>query len=654
MHPLVRFLRVALPVAFVAFVILIIVSFTRAQFPDRKSDPGPIEGIRENDNPSLVMDAFEDTHSIGGRLVSRIRATRTIGFESGWFTLESVELALFSENGVQYTVTAGHAQFNPETKEAEATDGVKVSSSDGLSIRTERVRFDGEHVTNKLPVDFEVGGWTGHAGRIRLRVADETLYLLDGVTATLSPQNAAERVDLKSESATSYQKTGELQFEGAVRVERHSEVLLADVLRVGTDPDTRKLTGIDGEGNVLIRMLKGSSLVSASGDETLGAGETRINAERFTGQVADDSTLRAITLIGEVIPVQAIMDTSPRREMTTSNLRVELTPSGAILDLHATGRSTVQELGPQPRVIEADEIRVSFDPETKDPSAAVFNGNVSFRDKQGEGHAPQAIYDIKGDKVTLVSTDRESPSLSTQGSVVKARMIEVSPRAGTLHGEGQVVVRYDSASKGGAADNVLFGDSAEPVFVNADSLVAIDNSQVVTFSGSVRAWQEQNSVFANELQMLRGGEEVTGSGDVRVGVRQPADDGTVQSFNARSDTMTARRDPGRVDLSGAVKIEESARILESEKATFLFDRNNEIDRMEATGKVVVRDATGVRSARGDTAIYRVPQRKLRIIGEPAILVDASGEIRGNEILFDTVTQKVEVIGGEATYNPEPK
>jgi len=654
MHPLVRFLRVALPVAFVGFVILIIVSFTRAQFPDRKSDPGPITGIRENDNPSLVMDAFEDTHSIGGRIVSRIRATRTIGFESGWYALESVELALFSEDGVQYTVTAGHAQFNPETKQAEATDGVKVSSSEGLSIRTERVRFDGEHVTNKLPVDFEVGGWTGHAGRIRLRVADETLYLLDGVTATLSPQDASQRVDLKSESATSYQKTGELVFEGAARVERHSEVLLSDVLRVGTDPTTRRLTGIAGEGNVLIRMLKGSSLVSATGDETLGAGETRINAERFMGLVGEDATLRAITLNGEVIPVRAIMDTSPRREMTTSNLRVELTPQGEIVDLHATGRSMIQELGPQPRVIEADELRVSFDPETREPSAATFKGNVDFRDKNGEGRAPQAIYDIKGDKVTLVSSDKESPSLSTQGSLVKARTIEVSPRAGTLHGNGQVVVRYDSANKGGAADNVLFGDSTEPVFVNADSVVAIDTSQVVTFSGSVRAWQEQNSVFADELQMLRGGEEVTGAGNVRVVVRQPSEDGAVQSFNARSDTMSAKREPGRVELAGAVKIEESGRILESEKATFLFDRDNQIDRMEATGKVVVHDASGARSARGDSAVYRVPQRKLRILGEPAVLVDASGEIRGTEILFDTVTQKVEVKGGEATYNPEPK
>jgi lipopolysaccharide transport protein LptA len=655
MHPLVRFLRIALPIAFAGFVALIAISFSRAQFTERKTDESPTRiDIRPEDNPSLVMDAFEDTHTVGGRLLSRIRAVRTIGFESGWFALESVELALFSENGVQYTVSAGQAQFNPETKEAEATGGVTVSSSEGLSISTERVRFDGEHVTNRLPVDFEVAGWAGHAGRIRLRVADETLYLLDGVSATLSPHDGEQRVDLASESATSFQRTGELVFEGSVRVERRSEVLLSEVLRVGTDPDTRDLTGLAGEGNVLIRMLKGSSLVSTSSDETLGAGETRIRADRFTGEVAADSTIRALNIIGEQLPVSAIMDTIPRREMTTSNLRVELTPGGGIVSLHATGRSSVQELGSAPRVIEADDLRVSFDPATREPSGAIFKGNVLFRDKEGEGRAPQAVYDIKGDRVTLTSADNVAPTLETSGTLLKAGSIDVSPRAGTVRGTGQVVVRYDADSDSGAADSVLFGDSKEPLFVNADSMYAVESSGVVTFSGAVKVWQNQNSIFATEVQIVRDGEQVTGTGSVRIVLRQRAEDGTVQSINARADSMSATREPGRVQLEGAVEIEEAGRTLSSDQALFIFDSSNRIERMEATGNVVVEEAGTGRSARGDTATYRVAQRNLRIRGNPAILADASGEIRGAEILFDTLTQKVEVIGGEATYNPEPK
>lgn len=654
MHPLVRILRVALPIVFVGFIALIVVSYTRAQFAHRKSDPEPITTIRPDDKPSLVMEAFEDTHSIGGRLVSRIRAARTIGFESGWFALESIELSLFSENGVQYSVTAGQAQFNPETKQAEAIGGVTVSSSEGLSITTQRVRFDGEHVTNRLPVDFKVGGWVGQAGSIRLRVTDETLYLLDGVTATLASDDPQQRVELTAESATSYQRTGDLLFEGAVSVTRPSEVLMSDVLRIGTTPDTRKLTGLAGEGNVLIRLLKGSDLVGSSRDETLGAGETRISAERFTGEVGDRSVVRALTIVGEKLPVRAIMDTSPRREMTAARIRAELTPDGGVETLHATGRASIQELGAAPRVIESDELRVSFDPATREPSGAIFSGNVRFRDKEGEGRAPQAIYDIKSDKVTLASVASEAPTLLSRGSLLKARTIEFTPRGGTMWGKGQVVVRYDPSAKGGRADNVLFGDSSEPVFVNADSVVGIQASRVVTFSGGVKAWQAANSVFADEMQILRDGEEITGTGSVRVVVRQPADDGTVQSINARSGAMSARRDTSRVELTGGVQIEESGRMLEAERSIFIFDRDDKIDRMESIGKVVLTDAATSREARGDLAVYRVPQRTLRITGEPAVLIDSAGEVRGTEIRFDTASQKVEVIGGEATYNPEPK
>jgi lipopolysaccharide transport protein LptA len=652
MHPVVRFLRVALPVLFIAFVALIIVSYTRAQFPDRKADAVDVGHVRPDDSPSLVMDAFEDTHSIGGRVVSRIRAERTIGFESGWFTLESVELALFSEQGLQYSVTTGQAQFNPETKEAEAIGGVKVSSSEGLSISTQRVQFDGEHVTNRLPVDFEVGGWVGHSGSIKLRVADETLFLRDGVTATLAPHGGQQRVDLSSESARSYQRSGDLVFEGSVRVARQSEILFSDVLRVGTSPDTRELTGIAGEGNVLIRLLKGSSLVGPSSDELLGAGETRISADRFTGEVGDGSVIRSITILGEKLPVRAIMGTTPRREMTAAQLRVDLTPGGGVEGLHATGDASIQELGSAPRVIEADDVRVAFDPDTREPRGAILNRDVVFRDRVSEGHSQQAIYDIMSDKVTLSTVGDQAPTLLTRGTLLKARLIEISPRGGTLLGTDQVVMRYDGDAKEGAVDSVLFAADGEPVFVNADSVVAIQASRVVTFSGSVRAWQKENSIFTDEMQILRDGEEITGTGSVRIVVRQPADGGTIQSINARSERMRARRDSGRVELSGRVVIEESGRTLNADEAVFIFDRTNQIERMEALGNVVLAEASGARSARGDSATYRVQERLLRIVGEPAVLVDTSGEISGSEILFDTASEKVEVIGGEATYNPD--
>ncbi len=41
-----------------------------------------------DDRPRLVSYDFEDTHSLGGRVISRIRAEKTVGFASGWYVLE--------------------------------------------------------------------------------------------------------------------------------------------------------------------------------------------------------------------------------------------------------------------------------------------------------------------------------------------------------------------------------------------------------------------------------------------------------------------------------------------------------------------------------------------------------------------------------------
>jgi len=219
MNQVVKWLRILLPVAFVGFIGLIVFSYSRAKL-DRSAtladdpDLSPREG---DDTPSLVMKTFEDTHSLGGKMISRIRATRTTGFKSGWYTLEGVDLTLFGEGGVQYSITAEKAQFNPETKEAEAIGGVKLTSSDGVELRTATLGFNGTSANNKVPVDFKVGGWTGRAGGIRLEVAEQALHLVDGVTAEMGSPGPAARASVEAGEATFRQKAGPQIFSDNVR-----------------------------------------------------------------------------------------------------------------------------------------------------------------------------------------------------------------------------------------------------------------------------------------------------------------------------------------------------------------------------------------------------------------------------------------------------
>src|SRR6266540_1796823 len=134
MQRTIRVLRVALPIAFVAFILLIALSWNRNRVRKEKNVIEPIAATRTGDKPQAESKGFEDTQTIGGRVVSHIVAKRVVAYKSAWNTLEDVRLTLYRQTGLTYELSCPQAEFNSETKEAEAKGGVKVTSSDGVEI----------------------------------------------------------------------------------------------------------------------------------------------------------------------------------------------------------------------------------------------------------------------------------------------------------------------------------------------------------------------------------------------------------------------------------------------------------------------------------------------------------------------------------------
>ncbi|MBI2213678.1 MAG: LPS export ABC transporter periplasmic protein LptC [Acidobacteria bacterium] len=654
MNPVVKWLRILLPIAFFAFIALIVASYSRGKI-DRSgsiADEVDVAPREADDTPSLVMKTFEDTHSLGGKMISRIRATRTTGFKSGWYTLEGIDLTLFAEGGVHYTISAKQAQFNPETKEAEAVGGVKVTSSEGVELRTATLRFNGSSAANKVPVDFKVGAWEGRAGGIRLETSEEALHLTDGVKADLKTSDPAARASIEADEATSRQKIGQLIFSGNVRMTRQSESASADFISATTRPGDRALSALNGEGNIVIRLAGGSEFSAQVDDELIGRGETRITADRFVGDIPSGGVIRGLNFFGESMPVHAIVDGNPRRELTASQVRVEVTETRTISALRAEGKAIMSEAGKVPRAVEAEKIDVFFDPRTSKPSNAVLDKAVRFREPKSEGRADAATYDITGDRVVMSTVGTVTPTLTSEGTLLKASSIEIMPQAGILKGTGAVVVRYDS-KKDSPTDSVLFSGKGQPVYVNAAAVHLTRQNRQATFTGGVKAWQDLNTLFSNELQIVENGEEMNARGEVRAILRQGVDEsGAPRLVNARSDLLTANKAARQVEFNGNVRIEEPGRVVASDKTTMYFDAAQKLERIESAGNVIVTETATGRSAKGNQATYRVAQRTLRILGSPAVLTDPTGEVKGSEIRFDTASQKVEVIGGEAEYNPE--
>src|SRR5688572_579635 len=284
MQRTVRALRIALPIAFLAFVAVLYVNWDRSRSPKKRTTAEPVTSTqRPQDDPQAEARAFRDVQTIGGRVVSEIVAERVVSFKSGWTTLEGVTLTLYRDNGLTYVISCPSAEFNSATKEAEAKGGVRVTSSDGIEIKTAEIRYDGARLTNDIPVDFRVDRWNGNAGALDLDVQGETLRLHKNVVATMVAATPAEEpMTLRGTESMFKRRENTVEFKDKVQLDRGLDSLRADFMIGRFTPDRKQLIGVEGTGHAVIVMAANV----AAGDDF--GGRKEITADAFNTEVGPD------------------------------------------------------------------------------------------------------------------------------------------------------------------------------------------------------------------------------------------------------------------------------------------------------------------------------------------------------------------------------
>jgi lipopolysaccharide export system protein LptA len=661
MQKTVRILRIVLPILFLGFVALIAVSYTATS---RRAPSGMGAGersVRQGDRPALVSYTFEDTQSIGGRIVSRIRARRTTGFRSGWYALEDAHLTVYRKEGGTYELVAPLAQFNAQSKHAEISGGVRVSSSDGMEIRTQEVKFDGNRILNRIPVEFRVHQWRGKAGGVDLDVTNDRLRLFESVTAQMKPASAAEvPMTVTAAEATFIRKFGEVKFEGNTTVTRGADRLQCGWIQALFDDTGEILIELKGEGSVVVTFSSGSTIGAGSASD----GEKRLEADRFFCELGPLGEIRAVNALGENGPARAFFAGPPQRRFTAPWLRLALEAS-SLRELKADNGVVLEEAGPKgPRILRASQMYVYFDPATRRATSSLIQGNVEYRDSEVTASAERANYDIVGDRMVLTPVSGSQVTIVAQKNTIRASLIELSPRDQSMKASGHVAATLVSGGGGGAAsagETSLFPSGA-PVYVNADSGVFRQGNRTAVFQGNVRAWQELNTLLAKELTVRGAGDTVNARGSVKMvlynarGNEPTPGAATRTPVVATSEALAAKKAERRVELTGNVRIEEMTRLLTTDKATLLFSAAKRLERVDADGKVRIADRSVGRNGSGEKGVYRVSEQMFYLDGRPAELTDPRGVLRGQQIAYDISKNKAVVSSGtapsESTYKPE--
>jgi lipopolysaccharide transport protein LptA len=651
MQKIVKVLRVGLPIVFVAFAALIVLFYTerRAELA-RDGVEAPSRG---GDQPRLISYEFEDTQTLGDRVISRIRAEKTVGFQSGWYTLDNVELDIYRESGGVYTMTARSAEFNAESKEAQAEGGVLVTSDDGLEIRTESIVFDGRRLTNRIPVHFRVNRWSGTARGADLDVESEILRLDEGVRVAFDGIGAQPRIDLRSEAAIFYRNRGTAVFEGDVVLERTGDTYRSARIEAEADQERNRLISLEGEGEVVMSIRSQSGLVSRGGGGP--GGDTTVDSDRFLTRFDGDGAVRAVEVIGEQQRVKAVLASEPVRMLESSTMRI-IFEEGRASSVEAFGGAALTEESTASRRATGERIVVHLDLRTGNATSAIFDGGVRYSDVANEATAERAVYDILEGTVRLAAVPGSAPTVSSDGQRVSADEIVIEHARGLLRGRGRVITRIISeegvASRG---DSAMFPAGDGPIFVNSDGLVIRQQEDYAAFSGSVRAWQGSNTLFADELEIGSAGETILARGNVR-SILANTGEKQSQPVKSRSGQLVARRAERKVELAGDVEIDSEGRRLSSDRAIFSFGATQQLEKVEAVGNVVLKENATGRSGSGTRATYSIDAETILLEGSPAEMQEARGGIKGSQIIFDMKRNRVDVLQGdsptEATYNPE--
>jgi lipopolysaccharide export system protein LptA len=647
----IRILRVALPLVFIGFVLVIALSWHRGKPKRDKAGTIPVTStIRPVDKPAIVSTTFEDTQTINGRLASHIRAERVVAFQSGWNTLENVQMTIYRPAGLTYELVCPQAQFNSNTKESDAKGGVRVTSSDGVEVTTAEIHFDGTHLTNHVAVNFKIDRWTGSGGALDMDVQGEMLRLYEKVDATMAPATPAESpLNIKGQEGVFRRKENYADFTKDVVATRDSDRFTVDHVVGRFGADHKALMALEGQGHLTI-VMTGESPLAGKNAET--AGRKTITADRFFSEIGPTGEITAMNFAGDTAPAHAVIEGPPNRDLVAHTFRVGIA-NKQVTEMKADDNVTMKETAPIKRLMTSGHLVVYFDPSTHRASSAALEGNVHYQDPKNDAHSVRANYDITSDHVTLTGDPGFFPSVVSDGSTLKAKLIEFSPRAGTARATGEVIAQLVSKQASGApaavsADATSIFPAGKPVFVNSDSVMMQQATKVGVFSGHVRAWQETNTIFAQELQVQGAGDQITARGNVRTLLYNTSTNAAAEArkvpMQSTSDVLVARKADRRIDLNGSVQIDDGeGRHFSSEHASFFFDANKKMDHVEALEKVVMVEKATMRRGTGDKATYNVAQRMVYLIGNPAIVTAPTGSLPGQTISIDLERNKVDVL-----------
>jgi lipopolysaccharide export system protein LptA len=319
----------------------------------------------------------------------------------------------------------------------------------------------------------------------------------------------------------------------------------------------------------------------------------------------------------------------PRRRLTAP--KIDLTfQEGRLASARAEGGVRVD--GEDGRS-ESDRATVGFSPSGESENL-VLDGSVRVHAGERRGDAARAVELDPSGLWLLTGESGRAARVESGTSKLSADRIELDRAHNQVRGQGRA--RAVLGGDDPARPAVTFvGDPKKPSYGKADRIVLDDTAQSATLSGSASVWQDDSSLFADDIMLSDAQKTVTAVQNVRAIM---APDRTAKPAERGASVVTAKRlvyheteKSGRFD--GGVTVTRGAgwRATGGESTAWL-GKDRGVDCMEISGDVDLADRAAGRTAKAEKAVDYPKQGKTLLWGSPARVTSATGNQAAGAIL----------------------
>ena len=232
----------------------------------------------------------------------------------------------------------------------------------------------------------------------------------------------------------------------------------------------------DEEGDIPTRITSSDMTLSLADNDVVFNGSVRL--------VRGDDTFSGSYL-------QVVLDETRRRPVTVK----------AYGQVQATFHSGK---GAAPATLLADSLLGTFAPDGTSLEKVEAFGNCRLESAGMQASGESLLATPSRDLVAL----RGEPAVVDSRSRIAAQEIDLFPSERGLEARGDVKTSFQPEGGGGTGGSHSYFSGPEPVFFQAHRLAVEDGGGLARFSGSVRGWQADDSIQAEEI-VLRFGEKST-------------------------------------------------------------------------------------------------------------------------------------------------